>query len=95
LVHAIVNTFITTPTRQFENLLHGDVAGVFAPGGKTGGGLPGAEPLPDPNAAAQTALDAQNKERRALLASGGKTDMTGGSGMLLGSDIHSLNLGGS
>ena len=57
--------------------------------------LPAAAALPDPNKAAQDALDAQNKDRRALLASGGRTDLTAGSGMLLGSDIHSLNLGGS
>ena len=64
-------------------------------GGSKGADPPAAVAPPDPNKAAQDALDAQNKDRRALLASGGKTDLTGGSGMLLGSDINSLNVGGS
>jgi hypothetical protein len=50
-------------------------------------------PLPDPNAAQQTALDAQTKQRKTLLASGGATGQ-GQSQPILGSDIHSLNLGG-
>jgi hypothetical protein len=49
---------------------------------------------PDPNAATQAALDAQNKSRKALLASGGATGQ-GQPSPILGSDIHSLNLGGS
>jgi hypothetical protein len=56
---------------------------------------PAPPPAPDPNAAANTALDAQSKQRRALLATGGQTEFAGSGGMLLGSDIHSLNLGGN
>ena len=47
---------------------------------------------PDPNAAQDAALSAQTAQRRAALASG---SITGGSQPILGSDIHSLNLGGS
>ena len=73
---------------------HGGLAGMLMDK-KDKGSEPAPAPLPDPNAAAQTALDAQNKDRRTLLASGGRTDLTSGSGMLLGSDINSLNVGGS
>ena len=56
--------------------------------------LPALPAAPDPNAAVQTALDAQNLERRKLLATGGNTDVTGGKAMILGSDINTLNMGG-
>ena len=37
------------------------------------------EPVtPDPNAAAKSAQEAQNKRRRTILSSGGQTDITGG-----------------
>ena len=76
-----------------ESALHA-IMDLFS-GGSKSSDTPTAPAAPDPNKAAQDALDAQNKDRRALLASGGKTDLTGGSGMLLGSDINSLNVGGS
>lgn len=48
---------------------------------------------PDPNVAAQTAKDAQNKQRKILLATGGKTQYAG-AGSLLGDNINTINLTG-
>lgn len=65
-----------------------DVLGIDK---KRGG--PDASTPPDPNKAAQSALDAQTADRKKLLASGGSTGQ-GQSSPILGSDIHTLNLGG-
>ena len=51
--------------------------------------------LPNPDDATQKAYDAQVSQRRALLASGGLINITGGSANILGSDIHTLNLAGA
>ena len=68
---------------------------VFGGKGAKAPDVPAQAALPDPNAAAQTALDAQTAQRKALLASGGQTNVTGGGANILGSDIHSLNLTGA
>ena len=63
-----------------------------------GGGSPSPPALPAaPSLAtsAQTATDAQKAARVAALQSGGLTDYTGGSGIVLGSDVKSATLTGT
>ena len=49
--------------------------------------------LPNKNLSQSAAQEQQDASRRAILASGGQTDLTGGSGILLGNDIKSVSLG--
>ena len=51
--------------------------------------------LPSETAAANTAQAAQTQSRQAALAAGGSTNVTGGSGIILGSEVTSLSLVGS
>ena len=50
---------------------------------------------PNMDTAKNTAQDQQSAQRRAALASGGNTNVTGGMGIVLGSDISSVSLVGS
>ena len=50
---------------------------------------------PTETAAANTAQAAQTQSRQAALAAGGSTNVTGGSGIILGSEVTSLSLVGS
>ena len=73
-------------------------AGVGMAVGASGGGDskgPAAATPVDPTKAAEDAQAAQTRQRQILLATGGQTDMTGGSASILGSDTskHTL-LGG-
>lgn len=51
--------------------------------------------VPSLDSAATTAQGAQTTARQAALAGGGQTNITGGSGIILGSDVSSLTLVGS
>lgn len=48
--------------------------------------------LPDPEKAKQTAATDQANQRRSLLAAGGRTDVTGGTGVLTGADVSKTTL---
>lgn len=50
---------------------------------------------PTETAAANTATAAQTQARQQALMAGGQTNVTGGSGIILGSDVHSVTLVGS
>ena len=50
---------------------------------------------PDMNSADKYAQDAQNNQRQIAIRAGGNTNITGGSGIILGSDISSVSLVGS
>lgn len=56
---------------------------------------PGTPTTPSQNTAAQTATQAQTQQRQAALAAGGQTNVTGGSGIVLGSDVNSVTLVGA
>lgn len=51
--------------------------------------------LPNQKTAGQDASQAVNDQRKKALATGGLTDYTGGSGILFGSDVHSVSLVGN
>lgn len=77
------------------------IGGGFAIEAVTGGlggnknsssALPALPSPPDPNAAAGTADAAQTRQRQILLATGGQTDFTGGTGTLLGTDVQKQTL---
>lgn len=75
------------------------VVGGLVEGGialsQAGGNKPQSATLPSETAAANTAQAAQTQSRQAALAAGGSTNVTGGSGIILGSDISSVTLVGS
>ena len=56
---------------------------------------PSTPAAPSTATAQQTATEAQTAQRRSVLAAGGGTNVTGGSGIILGSDISSVSLVGS
>ena len=56
--------------------------------------MPAMPPAPDPNAAAANAQALLTASRRALLASGGNTDVTGGAPILSGNTKSNILLGG-
>jgi len=58
-------------------------------------GQPAQAAAPSTATAQQTATEAQTAQRRSALAAGGETNVTGGSGIILGSDISSISLVGS
>jgi hypothetical protein len=51
--------------------------------------------LPTEISASNTAQQAQTQQRQAALAAGGNTNVTGGSGIILGQDVNSVTLVGS
>ena len=51
--------------------------------------------LPSLDSSKETALSAQTRQRQAALAAGGNTNITGGTGIILGSDVSSVSLVGS
>lgn len=51
--------------------------------------------LPSMTSASETAGTAQTQQRQAALAAGGQTNVTSGSGIVLGSDVQSVTLVGS
>lgn len=69
-------------------------AGVGLAQSKKGGAAapPPLPTAPDPNAAQNNADAAQTRQRQILLATGGQTDYTSGTGTLLGSDIGKATL---
>ena len=67
------------------------VEGLFGGGKVKSPDMPAA---PSPTDAAETARQAQLKQRKMLLASGGATDVTHGSAAILGDDISSISLTG-
>ena len=56
---------------------------------------PGLPSAPDMGVAQDTATNAQTQQRQASLAAGGQTNVTGGSGIILGSDVNSVTLVGT
>lgn len=56
---------------------------------------PGLPAIPSMTDAKSTAQDAQTSQRQAALRAGAATNVTGGSGIVLGSDVSSLTLVGS
>ena len=56
---------------------------------------PGLPAIPSMDTASSTALDAQTQQRQSALRAGGQTNITGGSGIIIGSDVSSLTLVGS
>ena len=79
-----------------------DPLGVFNSGKMSGAGLidqkspssPASPAAPDPNAAADTAAAQLTASRRALIASGGETNLTGiGGAPLLGANIMTPGVG--
>ena len=51
--------------------------------------------LPTETAAASTATAAQTQARQSALSAGGNTNVTGGSGIIVGGDVSSVTLVGS
>ena len=68
------------------------LADLFGGGSTNPPALP---PAPSLSTSAQTATAQQNAARVAALQSGGLTDYTDGSGIVLGSDVKSATLTGS
>ena len=97
-----VKRFKYVPASVCFDSVFSDIGQIFSSGGlipmllekKDKSSSPGSVTPPDPNTAVQTALNAQNLDRKKLLATGGKVDYTGGEAMILGSDIKTLNMGG-
>ena len=56
---------------------------------------PAQAPLPTETAAANTASAAQTQQRQSALAAGAATNVTQGSGIILGSDVSSVSLVGT
>lgn len=56
---------------------------------------PGLPATPSLDSASTTAQADQTAQRRALLAAGGNTNITNGTGIVLGSDVNSVSLVGS
>lgn len=56
---------------------------------------PGLPPVPSLSDSEKAAKDAQTQQRRAVLAAGGMTNVSGGTGIILGSDVSSVSLVGS
>lgn len=54
--------------------------------------LPASQPNPDPTKAKEQGQATVNNQRRALLAAGGQTDYTGGTGSLNNSDVARTTL---
>ncbi len=67
----------------------GDFLGVNK---KNDANKPAAITLPDPSSAKDEAAATLKRQRQILLATGGQTDYTGGSGMLIGTDIGKTTL---
>ena len=57
--------------------------------------VPGQPTAPSTATAQQTATEAQTAQRRSVLAAGAGTNVTGGSGIILGSDVSSVSLVGT
>lgn len=68
------------------------ISGGFGGDKKSESGLPAPPTLPDPTTAKDTAQAAQTRQRQILLATGGQTDYTEGSGAILGSDTTKQTL---
>jgi len=56
---------------------------------------PASPTAPSTTTAAATATAAQTSQRQAALSSGGQTNVTSGSGIILGQDVSSVSLVGS
>lgn len=61
-------------------------------GSKNPPGLPSAPALPDPNKASDDAAEKLKTQREILLRAGGQTDLTSGTGVLLGTDVSKETL---
>ena len=87
---------ISIPSLLLGGLLAGGIAeGVNALTSSGKNKMPGLPAAPSIDSAGATALDAQTQQRQAALLAGGQTNITGGSGIVLGSDVNAVTLVGS
>jgi hypothetical protein len=73
----------------------GIAEGISAIAGAGKNSQPAPAPLPTETAAASTATAAQTQARQSALIAGGQTNVTEGSGIILGGDVSSVTLVGS
>lgn len=69
--------------------------GISALSGSGKSSVPGLPAIPSMASASDTSQEAQKQQRRSALIAGSQTNITGGSGIVLGSDVNSVTLVGS
>ena len=79
-------------TAVFLGLAGFAIGEMFSSSSSSKNNSPAQAPLPSIQASSQTAQASQGQSRAAALAAGGLTDYTGGTGIVLGSDVKSACL---